>query len=539
MRSSIHERRHSVSAAAPTSEWKTGSIVAGCAALVMAAITFAYNRAGLGVPLPIVSILAFSSIAILHGRFLFLARQQYRTTSGALQAQELEFQAIFEGALDGILILNNDGACLNANPSALRLLGMDAEQVNGQTTQRVIDALFPDRRAFGSNWEQLLNRGHDSGQSEIIRSDGAQLVLEFTARANFLPHRHMIILRDISERSRAEESKIRSLALARSAWREADALRSATLALSQDLRMDSVLDTLLQTLYQLVPYKSAQVFLLETDTKLFLARESFPPETADPSHLRRKAPRTLDASEYPVLEQVLRTEGGFLISDTLTDTRWRAIGEDSEMRSWLGVPLYSANQVMGILSIAHNIPGKLTKEHVRMAGLLAIPAAVAIQNARLYERAEIYGEELERRLSDLHTAERALSLSEESRKASEERFRKIFQSTPIAFSVMTLADGRFIDVNGTFEHRFGYKRRELIGRTSSELGFWEDPDRFVELIEKLRSGARIHGVVAMLRNKSGEVKPSLYWAETIQLDGQRCLLLVSDDLPCDGYPYIN
>ena len=40
-----------------------------------------------------------------------------------------------------------------------------------------------------------------------------------------------------------------SLALARSAWREADALRKATLALTEDLRMNSVLDTLLKTLY--------------------------------------------------------------------------------------------------------------------------------------------------------------------------------------------------------------------------------------------------------------------------------------------------
>ena len=45
-------------------------------------------------------------------------------------------------------------------------------------------------------------------------------------------------------------------------------------------------------------------------------------------------------------------------------------------------------------------------------------------------------------------------------------------------------------MNARFEHRFGYTRYELIGRTSTELGFWEDPDERVELIEKLRDGAQ-------------------------------------------------
>jgi GAF domain-containing protein len=42
-----------------------------------------------------------------------------------------------------------------------------------------------------------------------------------------------------------------------------------------------------------------------------------------------------------------------------------------------------------------------TEDHLRRPELLAIPVAVAIQNARLYSTAEIYGSELEKRLADL------------------------------------------------------------------------------------------------------------------------------------------
>jgi GAF domain-containing protein len=63
---------------------------------------------------------------------------------------------------------------------------------------------------------------------------------------------------------------------------------------------------------------------------------------------------------------------------------------------------------LGFLSVGHMEPNHFTQKHLRRAELLAIPAAVAIQNARLYSTAEIYGSELEKRLSDLQQAEQAL-----------------------------------------------------------------------------------------------------------------------------------
>jgi GAF domain-containing protein len=71
---------------------------------------------------------------------------------------------------------------------------------------------------------------------------------------------------------------------------------------------------------------------------------------------------------------------------------------------------------LGFLSVGHMEPNHFTQEHLRSAELLAIPAAVAIQNARLYSTAEIYGSELEKRLSDLQQAEQALDQSEAGRR---------------------------------------------------------------------------------------------------------------------------
>src|SRR6202041_1747906 len=78
---------------------------------------------------------------------------------------------------------------------------------------------------------------------------------------------------DITARKSAEEQMARSLAMAESAGAEADAFRKTTLALTQNLSMDYVLDTLLQSILKLIPCESARVLLLESDARLFLARE--------------------------------------------------------------------------------------------------------------------------------------------------------------------------------------------------------------------------------------------------------------------------
>jgi PAS domain S-box-containing protein len=121
---------------------------------------------------------------------------------------------------------------------------------------------------------------------------------------------------------------------------------------------------------------------------------------------------------------------------------------------------------------------------------------------------------------------------EQGRRASEDRFQKVFRSVPVAISLTSLVEGRFIEVNERFERRFGVARKELLGRSSTELGFWENPDERTTLIEQLRCGARVRDAVARLKSKSGLYESTLYSAEVIDLDGQSCLLVVIEDLPC-------
>jgi GAF domain-containing protein len=182
-------------------------------------------------------------------------------------------------------------------------------------------------------------------------------------------------------------------------------MRKATLALTQDLRMDNVLDTLLQSLLELVPYESAQILLLESDSRVFLAREALHPDLAN-----QVATNTLtfNTPDFPLLQRVLMSQSGLLVSDTQREEEWRGLKGCCQPRSWLCVPLVASHQTLGLLSLGHSASGSFTQEHLRLAKLLAIPAAAAIQNARLYECAKIFGTELKKSASDLEEAQSAL-----------------------------------------------------------------------------------------------------------------------------------
>jgi PAS domain S-box-containing protein len=219
-----------------------------------------------------------------------------------------------------------------------------------------------------------------------------------------------------------------------------------------------------------------------------------------------------------------------LIPDSRLERDWTSFKGHCELRSWLSVPLIASKEYLGFLSVGHAEPNQLTADHLRRTELLAMPAAVAIQNARLFATADIYGSELEKRLADLQAAKRALNRSETGRRVSEEKFQKIFHASPIPFSITTFDEGRFLEVNVAFEQRYGYSRPELIGHTVHELGIWTDREERVFLLSQLRQGLPARQIVTRLRAKSGEIKLTSYSAERIQFDGQSCIFAVSEGI---------
>ncbi|MGA7853310.1 MAG: PAS domain S-box protein [Candidatus Acidiferrales bacterium] len=219
------------------------------------------------------------------------------------------------------------------------------------------------------------------------------------------------------------------------------------------------------------------------------------------------------------------------MSDTSAEPEWQGFKGYAQMRSWLCAPLVASEGVLGLLALADTAPQAFSPEHLRLAKSLSIPAAVAIQNARLYERAEIYGAELEHRLEDLELTQNALRQAQEGRELSEEKFTRVFRSSPIAFSITTVDEGRFLDVNEAFERRYGYTRQELLGRTVFDIGIWDNPGERMKTLDVIREQGRVTNRITRFRKRSGEAIDTFYSAEIMVIEGCDCVLAVSEDPP--------
>jgi len=123
----------------------------------------------------------------------------------------------------------------------------------------------------------------------------------------------------------------------------------------------------------------------------------------------------------------------------------------------------------------------------------------------------------------------SLKRTEEALRVSDEKFSKLFRSSPDAVLVTRLAEGRIIEVNAAVCRLTGFSREELIGRTVLDLGLWADPTDRDEYVALLRRSGRADGIEARFRVKSGENLIGLVSGELIELpEGPHVLSVVRD-----------
>jgi two-component system, cell cycle sensor histidine kinase and response regulator CckA len=97
----------------------------------------------------------------------------------ARKENENLFRAVFDSAFEAMLISNDEGRVVDANPAACEL--------------------------FGRTRDELLTLSRDVvEQNEIVRPDGTVRETEFAARADVLPGMHISVLRDVTERNQLQ-----------------------------------------------------------------------------------------------------------------------------------------------------------------------------------------------------------------------------------------------------------------------------------------------------------------------------------------------
>ncbi|HJU10503.1 MAG TPA: ATP-binding protein, partial [Candidatus Binataceae bacterium] len=114
---------------------------------------------------------------------------------------------------------------------------------------------------------------------------------------------------------------------------------------------------------------------------------------------------------------------------------------------------------------------------------------------------------------------------------SEEKFRKIFETSGSLIAIHEIPDGRTMDVNPAWERTFGCSRQDAVGSLPEDLGFTPDPGSFIQWLSRLKVGdTGSERMPVALRGRKGNLVHCVYSWTTLELNGRDCVVIVGQDV---------
>jgi PAS domain S-box-containing protein len=211
------------------------------------------------------------------------------------------------------------------------------------------------------------------------------------------------IIHDITAQQAAEEENARLFQAEREQRALAEALSRTAQLLNSTLDYSEVLDQILERAADLLPYDRAQLTLIDADERLNHVR----------SRGQREAvlPDDTVLADFPLLGEVVDSSQPLAIPDTAACPRWVTLPDTAWIRSIIIAPLRMKRLITGFISLCSHTPGFYAAAQAPRLQALADQAAVALENAMLFEqlrRGRQQLQDLSQRLLEVQEAERRL-----------------------------------------------------------------------------------------------------------------------------------
>lgn len=171
----------------------------------------------------------------------------------------------------------------------------------------------------------------------------------------------------------------------RKAHQLASTLLAANQALSQSLDLDAIAETLLDFLFDFVPFDGASILMPATQGTWIVLKSI---RCLSGKKVEIQDSQIFDVASAKYLKEFIAEKQSVLISDTLSCKTWQPLVERKESRSWLGLPFIADGSVIGICEVYKTHPNFFTVEHIKMSEMLTRVAAKALQNAWLFEQVQ-------------------------------------------------------------------------------------------------------------------------------------------------------
>ena len=304
---------------------------------------------------------------------------EQRDAEVALRESEERFRQVISSISDHIYSaeITPDGQYINLyhSPNVELLTGYPLDNFTKDWYFWASVVIHPDDRENASSQRLGLEDGLDSEiEYRMVRADGQVIWVRDSARVEYKDNTRIIygVVSDITERKRAQASE-------REQRKLAETLREVTGILNSSLKREQVLSLILEQLSRVVDYDGASVMLLQKDKVENISGKS----TRNQAFATR-----LKIDTLPHVKRVVKERKPVIISDATLEQGWLQIPGTEEIRSWLGVPLIVQDRVIGLLNVNKERPSFYTQKEAELALALANQAAIAVENAQLFEQAQ-------------------------------------------------------------------------------------------------------------------------------------------------------
>jgi PAS domain S-box-containing protein len=304
-------------------------------------------------------------------------------------------------------------------------------------------------------------------------------------------------------------------------WRSLD-LKSVMKA-SQAISGQIVLDELLKTLMEIVIENAGAqrgCLILEKDGRWVIEAEG----TADSKDMTTLQAIKVEESEAvcpSIVRYVARSHESIVLEDATHEGLFvnDPYVKRDQIKSVLCTPLLNRGRLSGILYLENNLAANaFTPERINVLELLAGQAAIALENARLYQQAQ-------QEIAERKLAEAAL-------RESEQRFRTIFDSVNDAIFVHDPATGDILDINAKMCTMYGYTREEALQIKVEDLSSGKPPYTQKDALAWMKKASR--GEPQLYEWMAKDKDDRLFWVEVnmrlAAIDGQDRVLVVVRDI---------
>ncbi len=335
---------------------------------------------------------------------LSLEMAMHKQAEDIAQTREERFRNMAENIQEGLTIIEQ-GRLMYVNQRACEIFGKCPE---GDLFHRIRGFALPEEQ---ERLRPILEEATRTGtfpselQYWIERKKGVHRCIRehYTSSIEGIP-RAFVVTADITERVQAYQTLEQAV---NDRTRELSTILDISKKIASTLELEPLLNLILDQIEAIIPYSGAAIFSLDEETLkviTFQVPGLFTP--AQPLHLSLS---NLGPYAPVILEKRVMVANDVHGEPPLA----RAFEESLEgpqlfsfnhAHSWIGIPLISREQVTGLLSLAHRQPGFYTPQHAHLAEAITHQIAMAIENARLYEKAQTLAalEERNRIARELH-----------------------------------------------------------------------------------------------------------------------------------------